>query len=166
MKTVLAVAAVLSFASSAVADTINVPAGGDIQAAINGASDGDIIQLEAGEYFPAAAIDTIGKAVTLRGEVGKDGAPTTVIDGQGSIGVLQCTSGEGADTVFENLLITGGYTTGDGGGMSNYESSPTLTGCSFANNSANYFGGGMNNNISSPTLTGCTFAGNSATGQY
>jgi hypothetical protein len=74
----------LAFASSvATADTINVPAGGDIQAAINGASDDDIIQLEAGEYFPAATIDTLGKAVTLRGVAGKgkDDAPTTVIDG-------------------------------------------------------------------------------------
>ena len=47
MKSILCAVVALGFASSAVADEINVPAGGDIQAAINGASNGDIIQLEA-----------------------------------------------------------------------------------------------------------------------
>jgi len=48
-----------------------------------------------------------------------------------------------------------------GGGMYNYFSSPTLTGCTFTGNSA--IGGGiMYNNSSSPTVTGCTFIGNSA----
>ena len=56
MKTVCAIVVALGFAASVVADTINVPAGGDIQAAINDASDGDIIQLEAGEYFPPSTI--------------------------------------------------------------------------------------------------------------
>ena len=80
--------AVLAFASSvATADTITVCMDGsceytDIQQAINAASDGDVIEIAAGTYYPAATIDTIGKAVTLRGEVGKDEAPMTVIDGQ------------------------------------------------------------------------------------
>jgi parallel beta-helix repeat protein len=165
MKMILCVVVALAFASSVVADTINVPAGGDIQAAIDGASDGDIIQLEAGEYFPAATIDTLGKAVTLRGVAGKgkDGAPTSIIDGQDSIRVLICDSGEGPGTVFENLLITGGYTKGTGGGMlNNGSSSPMLTDCTFMNNSADNYGGGMNNSSSSPILENCTFEGNSA----
>ena len=164
MKTVFATVAALAFVGSAVADTINVPAGGDIQAAINGASDGDIIQLEAGEYFPAVTIDTYGKAVTLRGTTdSKSGAPTSIIDGQDSIRVLICESGEGAGTVFENLLITGGYTFDYGGGMYNYNnSSPTLTGCTFTGNSAVWGGGMYNWDSSSPTLTNCTFSSNSA----
>ena len=171
MKTVCVTVAALAFVGSAVAGTINVPAGGDIQAAINGASDGDIIQLEAGEYFPAATIDTLGKAVTLRGVPGKgkDGAPTTVIDGQDSIRVLRCSSGEGADTVFENLLITGGLAEGNfpdnlGGGIFIDVSSPTLTNCTFTGNSATYGGGMFNASGSSPTLTDCSFTNNSADG--
>ena len=40
-------------------------------------------------------------------------------------------------------------------------SSPALTNCTFQGNSADY-GGGMYNNDSSPALTNCTFTGNSA----
>ncbi len=163
MKSICLAVTCLIITSVAAADTINVPAGGDIQGAINGASDGDIIQLEAGVYFPGATINTIGKAVTLRGVPGKgkNDAPTTLIDGQDSIRVLQCTSGEGPGTEFENLLITGGYATGDGGGMYCSSSSPTLENCTFAGNSAENYGGGMSNRFSSsPTLIDCTFTGN------
>jgi hypothetical protein len=135
------IVATLALAGTSFAATIHVSAGGDIQAAINGASDGDIIQLEAGEYLPVATIDTHGKAVTLRGVPGKgkDDAPTTVIDGQYWIRVLQCTTDEGAGTVFENLVITGGFSIGKslvdgGGGMFNKSSSPTLINCTFTGN--------------------------------
>ena len=169
MKSICLAVTCLVITSVAVADTINVPAGGDIQAAINGASDGDIIQLEAGEYLPVATIDTHGKAVTLRGVPGKgkDDAPTTVIDGQYWIRVLQCTTDEGAGTVFENLVITGGFSIGKslvdgGGGMFNKSSSPTLINCTFTGNLAYaYGGGGMYNYSSNPTLIGCTFTENS-----
>ena len=123
---------VLALASSvATAETITVCLDGscdytDIQEAIDSANDGDVIEIAAGTYYPAASIDTLGRAVTLRGVPGKgkDDAPTTVIDGQDSIRVLQCVSDEGPDTVFENLLITGGLAEGDfpdnaGGGMYN-----------------------------------------------
>ena len=134
MKTIWCAVAALAFAGSAVADTINVPAGGDIQAAINGTSDGDSIQLEAGEYFPEATIDTLGKAISIIGTTDpKTGAPTSIIDGHDSMRVLICQTGETDTTVFENLLITGGYISDYGGGMYNDapNSSPTLTGCTF-----------------------------------
>ncbi len=51
-----------------------------------------------------------------------------------------------------------------GGGMFNYDSSPTLMGCTFTDNTA-YYGGGMYNDESSPTLTDCTFAGNAGTSE-
>ena len=48
-----------------------------------------------------------------------------------------------------------------GGGMYNYESSPTVIACTFARNSA-VAGGGMYNMDSSPTLRNCSFIANSA----
>jgi hypothetical protein len=102
MKNVLSTLAALTVSCFAAADTITVCLDGscdytDIQEAINAASDGDVIEIAAGTYYPAATIDTLGKAVTLRGipSKGKDDALTTVIDGQGSIRVLTCNSGEG-----------------------------------------------------------------------
>ena len=51
-----------------------------------------------------------------------------------------------------------------GGGMCNYgnTSSPTVVNCTFSGNSADYGGGGMYNYSGSPTVTNCTFSGNSA----
>ena len=48
-----------------------------------------------------------------------------------------------------------------GGGMYNNDSSPTLTNCTFSENTAP-IGGGMYNYDSNPTLTNCTFSGNQA----
>ena len=45
---------------------INVTAGGDIQAAIDSANPGDIIQLDAGTYTPSATLQ-IGKSITIAG---------------------------------------------------------------------------------------------------
>lgn len=55
----------------------------------------------------------------------------------------------------------GDYLLGDGGGMYNNGSSPTLTNIIFSGNSASY-GGGIYNYQSSPTLTNITFNSNSA----
>ena len=71
--------------------------------------------------------------------------------------------------MLDSVTITGGNTDTDdsGGGMYNYDSSPTLTNCTFRENTATgtlSYGGGMYNysNSSHPTLTNCTFIGNSA----
>ena len=52
---------------------------------------------------------------------------------------------------------------GGGGGMYNINSSPMLTNCSFSQNKSNGDGGGMHNDgSSSPSLTNCTFSQNNA----
>ena len=147
--------------------THDVGVDGDIQAAIDGASDGDTIQLAAGQYDITTTIDPGGRQVTILGTVDGDGDPTSILDGGGAFRVLICQSGETSTTVFENLVVQNGLATGSfpdnaGGGMYNdSDSSPTLTNCTFTGNSASY-GGGMYNRYGSPTLTDCTFTSNSA----
>ncbi|MFC1783466.1 right-handed parallel beta-helix repeat-containing protein, partial [Planctomycetota bacterium] len=70
------------------------------------------------------------------------------------------------NAVLDGFTITGGNADTSnpfncGGGMYNYNCSPTLIDCVFTNNRA-YLGGGMVNIYGSPTITGCTFGGNSA----
>ena len=161
-----AVLAVAGLVIPATGNTITVCLGGscdhsDIQEAINAASDGDVIEIAAETFLPTEAIDTFGKAVVLRGSVDKAGNPTTTIDGQDSIGLFRCTSGEQSGTVLQNLRITGGRSD-PGGGMYCSDSSPALINCVFEENSSFIFGGGMYCIRSSPILTNCVFRGNSA----
>jgi predicted outer membrane repeat protein len=135
-----------------------------IASAISAAGDGDTIEIAAGDYLPVATLDTLGKQVALRGAVGDQGEPVTTIDGQGLIRVFQCTSGEDAATVFENLVITGGQAD-EGGGMMCQDSSPTLTNCVFDGNSASGKfgrGGGIYCFNSSPKLSDCLFLENTS----
>jgi hypothetical protein len=79
-------------------------------------------------------------------------------------------------TNLDNSAILDGFTISDGnangsqattsagGGIYDCNSSPTITNCTFSNNSG-YVGCGMfNYDYSSPTVTNCTFSGNSAYG--
>ncbi len=77
----------------------------------------------------------------------------------------------GADnSTLDGLTVTGGKANetswdrddGDGGGIYNYEASPTLSNCTFVRNSATDYGGGMSNKNSSPTVTNCLITDNSA----
>ena len=61
----LAIAGLSKFNSAAEADTIVVPLGGDIQAAIDSASEGDTIQLEAGTYGIFETLVMLGRERTL-----------------------------------------------------------------------------------------------------
>ncbi|MHC4445894.1 MAG: right-handed parallel beta-helix repeat-containing protein [Planctomycetota bacterium] len=80
-------------------------------------------------------------------------------------------TGSGTDetAIVDGFTITAGNADGSlphdrGGGMYNYNGSPTISNCTFSGNSAQYVGGGMYNKLSSPTLTNCGFSGNSAVG--
>jgi parallel beta-helix repeat protein len=62
-------------------------------------------------------------------------------------------------TFIENVAVQGG----EGGGMYNFVSSPTVTNCTFSGND----GGGMYNyGSASPTVTDCTFSGNDGGGMF
>jgi parallel beta-helix repeat protein len=138
-----------------------------IQRAVNDANDGDQIEVAPGTYYEA--INFKGKAVTLRSTDPNEPnvVAATVINGAGYNHVVQCISGENANTVLAGFTITGGNAngageTGYGGGMYNKAASPSVTNCIFRDNKAAY-GGGMLNSGSSPIITNCTFSGNSAT---
>ena len=133
----------------------------NIQAAIDAASTGDRIIVMPGTYTSTAdeVVDMRGKKIWLHSSAG---AGVTIIDGEGTRRGIYCGNGENSNTIIEGFTITKCYST-VGGGMYNSASSPTLTNCTFTNNTADSRGGGMYNyNNSSPTLTNCTFTNNTA----
>ena len=132
-----------------------------IDAVYSGHSIHGIVRVAAGTYNES--IDFKGKAIRVYAVYGPD---NTIIDGNHTaLHVVQCVSGEGADSILEGFTITGGYAGGTsspddrGGGMYIANSSPTLLQCVFQENYARY-GGALYNSSGSPTITSCTFVAN------
>ncbi len=80
-------------------------------------------------------------------------------------------TGGGADgtAVLDGFVVTGGYAYRNimnsdnyGGGIYIFEGSPTVAGCIFEDNYADFYGGGMYNEKGSPKVTGCVFRNNSS----
>ncbi len=109
--------------------------GGSIQAAIDAASPGDVIEVPAGEYVEN--LDFLGKAVTVRG-VG----PHTVIRGNPGAPVVVFGTGEGPDSVLDSVTITGGEAP-EGGGVWIDDCSPTVVRCTITGNRADSRGSGI-----------------------
>ncbi len=65
-----------------------------------------------------------------------------------------------SNPTLTNCTFSNNTASYDGGGMYNKLSNPTMINCAFSNNMANYYGGGMYNESSNPTMTNCTFSGN------
>ena len=107
--------------SLAHANTLTVCASGcdytSINAAIDNAQNGDVIQLAAETYREGETIDTDGKAITLLGVTDDFDNPASILDGGNTfegtnrIQVLACQNGEDSTTVFRNLLVQNGYDT-------------------------------------------------------
>ncbi|MCH8822221.1 MAG: hypothetical protein IH984_01820 [Planctomycetes bacterium] len=141
----------------AAADILHVP--GDyptIQEAIDTAVDGDEVEVHPGTYNET--INFLGKAIRV---YSTDGPDVTIIDAQQTGTVVTCFSAEGPDTVLDGFTITGGIS-GNGGGMRNINSSPTVINCTFSGNSAGGGGGMYNVGGSSPTVSDCSFSQNTA----
>ncbi len=94
-----------------------------------------------------------------------DGIVTDVNNISGNnVFTVVTSSGTDNTAILDGFVITGGLNVGgNGGGMYNESSSPTLTHVTFSSNTAT-FGGGMSNNSSRPTLINVIFYNNSATG--
>jgi parallel beta-helix repeat protein len=117
MPSLLLVALVLVPLASPAA-TIVVPPGLSVPAAIDGAVDGDVIQLEEGIYD--GTIDFLGKAIRVVGL-----GPRSVLRGTGSGSVVTFVAGEPADAVLDSVLVTGGVA-GSGGAILIRDASPTI----------------------------------------
>ena len=125
-----------------------------IQGGIDAASDGVEVIVASGTYYENI---TLKNGIELIGQ----GSETTTINGNANGSVV--TSADcNPNTVLRGYTITSGNNS-YGGGMYNFNSSPTITDCTFSDNSANSYGGGMFNAIgSSPMIINCIFSGNSS----
>ncbi len=150
-------------------DTNNSADYRSIQEAINASADGDILTVMPGTYVEN--LNMSGKAITLQSSAPEDPdtIAATIIDGGANGSVITCNSKEGSNTVISGFVITNGSGTVHmvdtlycGGGIYINNSSPTITNCTFQDNTVSYDGGGIFNIFSSPTITNCTFTNNSA----
>ncbi len=134
----LAIAVMLLLATlggSARAERIDVVAGESIQAAIDGAAEGDEIVLGAGRY--QGDIDFLGKAIFIRGVGHK-----TVVVGSGEGPVVRFTNGEGNESVLDSIRVTGGRAI-QGGGILIRGASPVVVRCVITRNRASARGSGI-----------------------
>ncbi len=99
----------LAISTQVVAETFKVPAGGDIQSAIDQATDGDIVQLSPGTYRPATRLDIVGKSIQLLGTADESGFPTSVIDGQILNQHLYISGGRGDEVVIARIEFRFGH---------------------------------------------------------
>ncbi len=116
-------------------DTIQVAPEESIQAAIDRAVDGDVIELAAGDY--GERIDFRGKAIRIVGA-----GEATVIRGTGRGPVVRFSSREGPGSVLDSVVITGGVAS-RGGGIYIRGASPTVVRTIVTQNRAALQGSGI-----------------------
>jgi predicted outer membrane repeat protein len=189
---VLAVSALVAIPAAADTFVVDIGGSGDytaINLAITAASEGDTILVRPGTYtgldnknWPLEGTDMVLRS--------SDGAATTIVDCEGSNGILLLNPGDaGPTTIIEGFTFTGGHqyngglaylygssptfidcvfsdseTAGVGGAVYFYESAASFTDCVFTGNTA-VDGGAMQIEAASPTFTNCQFTSNTASGK-
>lgn len=182
-----AVSLVVAWVAVAAADTVTVPGTyATIQAALDGAPAGSVIQLSPGVYHERLMMGP-QHAVTLRGN--PDDPGSVVLDAGGGGDVIRMID-VGSDMVVEGVTLTGGtgnsgyggglfmatshavfrrcvfrgnVAANDGGGVCLLDSGGLFQECVFENNTAGVYGGGvMVNDGSTTAFDGCAFVGNQA----
>jgi hypothetical protein len=160
----------LAAGSSATTYIVDPDGTGDfptIQAAIDAAEDGDVIELTDGTFTGDGNrdIDYLGKALTVHSQSGDPA--TCIIDCEGTpeehhLG-FNFRSGEGPEAVVEGVTVTNGFAEIGGAVYCRWASSPTIRECIFSANSAELYGGGVACREGSlPQLSDCLFSDNSA----
>ncbi len=157
---IVALILLLAVGRAAPAAVINVPGGAaTIQAGINAASNGDVVQVAPGTYIENINFD--GKAITV---VSTGGTAATTINGGAAGHVVTFSSGEGSQSVLSGFTITNGLSysgVGEGGGIYVDNSSPTISGNVITGNFACGGGGGIAAYFGSPTIQSNTITNNS-----
>jgi hypothetical protein len=126
---------------------------GSLRQVISEATGGDTIDVPAGTYDLATALD-VGKSLTFLGA----GARVTTLNGQGKTGIFELNS-PAAGVTIDGMTLTGG-SAADGGAI--YSTVPlTLEGDAVTGNTASSEGGGVYD-AALLTLTRSLIAGNSA----
>jgi hypothetical protein len=156
----------LGMGAIAAATVLHVPAHyPTIQTGIDAAVDGDTVLIADGIYTGDGNrdLDFTGKAIVV---TSVNGPEATIIDSEGGTyeyhRAFDFHSGERASSVVNGLGIRGGvYFTYSGAGIRCIESSPTITGCIFRDNTSDN-GAAILCEDSSPVIIGNTFIDNYA----
>jgi len=134
-----------------------------IQAAIDAANDGDVVELQPGTYKGTGNrnVDFKGKPITVRGT--DPNAPSiiasTVIDCENNGLGVKFKSGEEQESLLLGLTIT----KANSSGIYIDASSPTIKQCRIINNTRYPYGGGICiADGGSPIISNCTISNNSA----
>lgn len=188
--------ALLLLGSAAAAATYRICPDGsgdfpDIQAAINAASEGDVIALCDGTFAGSGNRDLrfCGKAITIRSESldpgtcrlecgGSPGAPHRGFVFQGAEGPGSIVEGitiQGGDAqtggaanlgstspTFRSCVFLANNAHISGGAIDGWGSNAHFQDCTFEANTVGSYGGGASFSYSSPVFESCTFAGNLA----
>jgi hypothetical protein len=136
----------------------------NIQAAIDDANDGDIIEVQPGRYIEN--INFLGKNIILRSTepTNPDIVANTIIDGSTGGSVVTFSGRESPACMLSGFTITNGYAGRGGGVFCDNKSNPTLVNCVISGNTSYGGGGGIECEQSSPTFIDCTISGNTAYG--
>ncbi len=135
--------------------TIHVPTNAPtIQAAIDAASDGDIVVVAPGSYV--GDIDFLGKAITVRSA---KGPKKTTIVGQADGPAVSFHTNEGASSVLKGFTVTGGAAS-FGGGIYVFSASPMIQNDVVSADQACYGGAGVYLDGGAAVLSGDTVSGN------
>ncbi|MHC4477482.1 MAG: choice-of-anchor Q domain-containing protein [Planctomycetota bacterium] len=138
-----------------------------IQEAIDHAQDGDTVEVDDGIYQGEGNrdLDFCGKAITVKS---RHGPHTCIIDCGGSEAAphrgFYFHNYEDMNSVVDGFAICNGFigTSGSGGGIYCFRSSPQVKSCIIRDNSASVDGGGICFNGSQTSLVECIIFGNRA----
>ena len=159
----------VSVSTATAQNTITVCASGcqytSINAAIDDAEDGDIIQLSAETYMESARIDPGNLGITIRGMTHDNGSPASILDGSAletddPIIKLSSFKNLPISVTLENLLVQNGDSH-EGAGLHCDNVDATVDNCTFMNNLATT-GGALSLGHCNPIFTNCRFEENRA----